>query len=154
MSDAPRKIKVAYVINSILAAGAETMVLEVVSHLDKTKFEPTVYALRDYGQERTSLLKRFEEASVPIVFLKPGARLGIFDSLFILRRLFLTEHPDVVHCHLPDAVIAGAISAMLTRVPFIIHEHQAQKFHSWKIRLLYRLVRPFAALSLCYALNV
>ena len=61
------------------------------------------------------------------------------------------SRPDVVHCHLPDAVISGAGASIVERIPFIIHEHQTQRFHSWKIQLMYHLIRPFASLSICFA---
>jgi|GEM_PF-1243016 len=152
MSD--KKIKVAYVINSLLVAGAETVVLEMASHLDRQTFSPVVYVMRDYGIEKASLEARFKEKDVPIIFLKRGARIGIRTAIQILRTHWQTLRPDIIHLHLPDAVIAGGVAGISMRIPFIIHEHQTHQFHSWKIRLAYRVLRVFSKLAICYAETV
>lgn len=144
------KITVAYVVNSILIAGAEMTVFETARHLDRERFSPIVYALRDYPY-RPSLAARFEEVGVPVAVLSPGEKLGIVSAVRALREHFKASRPDIVHCHLPDAVIAAGIAAASLRVPFIIHEDQTQRFHSWKVRLMYRLLRPFSELTICYA---
>ncbi|HUO56401.1 MAG TPA: glycosyltransferase [Candidatus Paceibacterota bacterium] len=146
-----RKIKVAYVINSVLVAGAETTLFETASHLGRERFSPVVYVLGDYGDGRPTLVPRFAQANIPLIFLSPGKKLGVISALTSLRRMFRKERPDVIHAHLPDAVIASGIAAILLRIPFIIHEHQTHKFHSWKIRLAYRFLRLFAALTITYA---
>ncbi len=146
-----KKIHVAYVVNSILIAGAEMTVFETAAHLDRERFSPTVYALSDYGNARSSLASRFQEAQIPLVFLDAGKKVGIISAIRMLRTQFHVSRPDILHCHLPDAVIAGGIAAASMHIPFIIHEDQTQRFHSWKIRLMYRLLRPFSALTVCYA---
>ncbi|MDB5238028.1 MAG: glycosyltransferase [Candidatus Kaiserbacteria bacterium] len=148
-----KRIKIAYVINTMLVAGAETVVFEMASHLDHERFEPIVYALFDHAKERPSLLPRFREAGIPVIFVS-SRRVGIARSAIALRKLFKESLPDIVHVHLPDAVIAGGMAAASLRVPFIIHEHQVHTFHSRKIRLAFRLLRPFSALSVCYATGV
>ena len=146
-----KKIEVAYVINSVLVAGAEMMLLETASHLDRERFSPVVYVLRDYGEGRPSLASRFTQAGVPLVYLAPAKRLGIVDAVKVLRRQFKNSRPDIIHCHLPDAVISGGVVAAILHIPFVIHEHQTHRFHSWKVRMAYRILRMFAALTITYA---
>ena len=145
-----KKITVAYVVNSIQIAGAEMTVLETARHLDRNRFSPIVYVLREYP-DRPTLAPRFEDAGVPLVYLASGRKIGIPSAISLLRARFKAVRPDIVHCHLPDAVASGSIAAASLSIPFIIHEDQAQGFHSWKLRLMYRIMRPFSALTICYA---
>ncbi len=147
-------VRIALVVNSTLVAGAEVAVLDIASHLDRTRFEPVVYVLRDYRDERPTLDARYTDAGVSLTYLRPGGKATIREASGLLAKEFLAVRPSVVHSHLPDAVIAAGIASFRAGVPHIIHEHQTHKFHSWKIRAAYRLLRRAAAVTLCYATGV
>lgn len=148
-----KRIRIAYVINDLLLGGAQMTVLGLVQNLDKDQFVPTVYYLNEYEHKRT-LFGRFEETGVRIVRIGGGVKTSITQAISILRTEWKTSRPDIVHCHLPDAVISGGVVAAFSRTPFIIHEHQTHAAHSLKIRLAYRILRPFARLTICYADSV
>lgn len=141
------KIRVALVLNDFGVGGAERLVEQILTRIDKTRFECYLITLFD----------KAEPCRLPLeVMVRRFAFHGLTDakSLRDLRRFLKEIKPDVIHCHLPNAVVAGGSTAAALRIPFIIHEHQTQRFHSWKLRLLYRLLRPFAALTICYADSV
>jgi glycosyltransferase involved in cell wall biosynthesis len=148
------RIRVALVVNSTLRAGAETAVFDIASRLNTSQFDATVYSLTDYGPARATLDDAYVKAAVRLVFLAPGQKTRQAHAIGNLITLFRRDRPHVVHLHLPDAVIAGGIAAFFCGLPFIIHEHQTHNFHSWKVRLAYRVLRIFASLTLTFSERV
>ncbi len=147
---AKNKIKVALCINNLGMGGAERVVAELAERLDPNYFECSVITLFK-NPDKNFLGEIPSSCSV-----KQFSFSGFLDlhSLRELYRFLKETKPDILHLHLPNTVfIVGCIAAVL-RIPFIIHEHQIHTFHSWKIRLMYALIRPFSALTICYSEKV
>ena len=109
--------RVLYVINDLGTGGAQRVVLDQASGLDREQFAPSVASL-EIATDR-SLESSFREAGIPVHPLRrpdefPLAawpRLGA-----LIRRL----RPDIVHTHLAAAGVIGRLEAHRSRVPCII----------------------------------
>lgn len=149
------KIKLGLIINDLLVGGAQKMVLDIASYLDKNEFDITIYYLYDYEGVRPTLKEKCEGARIKCksINARKGAR-GLFLASHILRKYIQKDKVDIVHAHLPDAVLVGGLATLLTNKRFVIHEHQTHQFHSWKIRIMYALLRLHTVLTICYAKRV
>jgi glycosyltransferase involved in cell wall biosynthesis len=150
-----KKIKIAYVINDLLVGGAESALLGAVNSIDKDKFEVIVYNLYDYEGRGVTILSKFLEQGIKVIKLyQEEVKPGFLPLIKSAIKEFKLKKPDIVHCHLSNAVIVGGVASILTWKKFIIHEHQTHQMHSWKIRLMYKVLRPFASLTICYTTSV
>jgi glycosyltransferase involved in cell wall biosynthesis len=109
-----------------------------------------LYVLREDDAQRQTFAAHLTAAAAPMAYLTPSGGTPILRAIWMLWRTFSQRRPHIVHAHLPDAVIAAGIVSVLRRIPFVIHEHQSHQMHSWKVRLAYRLLRPFSARTIYY----
>lgn len=101
------RTRVAFVINDLARAGAETQLVLLATGLDRDRFEPRVILLK----ERNDFAAPLAEARVPVVALRrrgPGD-LGV---LLRLRRALRAARPDVVHSWL---FFANWMTALVAR---------------------------------------
>lgn len=147
------KIKVTAVINDITLGGAQSVLLSIASLIDKEQFLFSVCYLRDYVPEGVPDFRTpFEEAGTPLTNLGKGKKPSLLASFFLLFRYLLRERPDVLHCCLPDAVIAGVIAGRLVGVKkIIIHEMNTHNFYSKKLEFFFKVARRFADLTITYS---
>lgn len=110
------KHKIAVVLPYFGPGGAEKMVAQLVSGLDRTQFEPKVFCV--YGQPQGSHLEQMlQERQVPIHYI--GKKKGFsLSAIFRLFRALDAFAPDVVHTHLYACVYA-ALWPMVRRKPFL-----------------------------------
>ncbi len=144
------KIKIALVVNDLLPGGAQVAVLGIAKNLNQEHFQPTVYFLNSYQNDRSTLAV----GNVATIKVGSPGKSSTFGAARALFGIWRQERPNVVHAHLPNSVIVSGIVCILLRIPFIVHEHQTHVFHSWKIRIAYRALRLFAALTVCYTGSV
>ena len=144
------KIKVTAVINDILIGGAQSVLLDIASLIDKSTFDFTLCYFKDYGATRQNFQKEFEATGVVPTNLGKGSS-RFMTSFFRLYRHLRQERPDILHCGLPDAVILGVFAGRLAGVKkIIIHEMNTHRFYSRKLEFFFRLARRFADLTITY----
>jgi glycosyltransferase involved in cell wall biosynthesis len=148
-----KKRKILFLINDLLPGGAQRVVLDIASHIDPELHEPVVVALRSSAilqGGRESLDQEFSRKGVKTMNLGWHGHPSIQGFLNLIR-LIREESPDVIHAHLPYAVILGAVAGKLAGARQIIaHEHNTREFDPFLIRFLRRAVSPFINLSICY----
>jgi glycosyltransferase involved in cell wall biosynthesis len=129
-----RRIKLLQIIDSLNAAGAENVLLSLLSQLDQAHYDITV--------------TYFTPGPWVSRIAATGARLhriryyNRFDPLIWpqMLRIMRAEKPDIVHTHLFKSDLYGGLSAWLTHVPVRISTlHNAD--HWRKVRLLSLLAR-------------
>ncbi len=150
-----KRIKIAFILNDLLVGGAQVVVLGIAKNLDNKTYEPVIYYLYDYEGKRKTLKQEFQNSGITCTPV--GATqgiLGLWRAVWVCMNQLRDANIDIVHAHLPDAVFVGGCAAVFTHTRFIIHQHQTQAFHSWKMRVMYVLLRPFAALTICYSPSV
>ena len=120
------RIRVLFIIGTLDVGGAETQLVELVTRLDRRRFEATVCCLAAAGP----LEQRLAAAGVPIHALDfRGVRNRgnyvtslphVFARLWRLFRLMRETSPDIVHGVLFWAYLLGAYVGTLARVPVVV----------------------------------
>jgi glycosyltransferase involved in cell wall biosynthesis len=104
------KARVLQLIPSLPVGGAERMLLQLVTHLDRARYELTVVSLHRLG---SSMERDFAAAGFEVVFLEK--RLGFDGRMFArIARALRRAHPDIVHTHRP--VLHYALPSLLGRL--------------------------------------
>lgn len=113
------KVRILYLTNRFAPGGAETFLLNRLSVLDRSRFEPYAAALRADGKLRPA----FEQAGVPTFELGRGVRLD-WASIANLFALLRRERIQIVEAHVWWAVIVGRLVARAAGVPIVITNEQ------------------------------
>lgn len=123
-------IKVIEVITSLSDGGAETLVKDYVTLLDKNKFSAKVLVVQNVTD--TANQKRVLESHTEIisVFRKYNiiSRLlrlciGYFMIPYKIRRMIETEKPDVIHVHLPMLHYVASVGKQLDGIKLLYTCH-------------------------------
>ncbi|MBX7142934.1 MAG: glycosyltransferase [Oligoflexia bacterium] len=106
-SEAVSKIRIAFVITSLTTGGAERSLVELLSRLDRTRFEFTVICLQhegDYGRE-------LQSRGIPLNCLRMGGLGSFFRGLSDLRKALRKFAPDIVQCWMYHANFFGTLAS-------------------------------------------
>ena len=147
------KIKVTAVINDILLGGAQSVLLNIGSLVDKKKFDFTVCYINDYPVNTLqNFHNEFAAAGITHTNLGKGEKPRLLISFLRLFWHIRRERPDILHCCLPDAVILGVAAGRLAGVKkIIIHEMNTHDFYSKKLEFFFMIARRFATLTITYS---
>lgn len=101
-------VRLIFIITNLATGGAETMLLKLLQHLDRSRFNPTVISLMGIGE----IGPRIKELGVPVHSLGMR-REGIPNTLAALRlsRLLRQIQPDIVHTWMYHADLLGGLAA-------------------------------------------
>jgi glycosyltransferase involved in cell wall biosynthesis len=140
--------RVAILIDSLIAGGAERVAVDGAAALDRTRFEPLVIVGRHTGP----LEARLVETGVPYTILGRTRTLSPRALAAAGRHI---RASDIVHAH---KYAGSAVSAVLTRIarrPLITHEHTWNGAGSRSMALTYRmLIGPSARVVICVSEGV
>jgi starch synthase (maltosyl-transferring) len=131
------RLKVAFCITELNPGGAERALVELVTRLDRGRFEPVVYCLaaRPRGNP-ISLADRLEAAGVPLRCF--GAR-SVISAPRLWKRLraqVAADRPQIVQTFLFHANVLGAWAARSSGVPHVITGIRvAERRNRWHLRL-------------------
>lgn len=112
-------VRILYLTNRLAPAGAETFLLNRMSVLDRSRFEPFAGALRAGGE----LAPAFEREGVPTITFGAGKRLdpGVFGRFYsFLKRQRIT----IVEAHVWYSCIVARLVARAAGVPIVITNEQ------------------------------
>lgn len=132
-------MKIAHVINTLSAGGAELHLLALCRHLKHDGIEVVVAYLKE-GRGSRSLRPEFERAGIRVV---PLGGQRPWDGRYVLRafRWIKRERPDLLHTHLPRADLAGFLIRLLVpSIPWICSVHDIHS-KSWRGRWVLPLFR-------------
>lgn len=115
-----------FIITNLTTGGAETVLLNVLQQLDRSRFCPTVVSLVGLGE----IGPRIQALGIPVHAL--GMSRGVPNPLMLLRltRLLRQLQPDVVHTWMYHADLLGGLAARLVgcrRVIWGIHHSNLSK---------------------------
>ena len=114
----PYGMKIAHFIDSDDPGGAETLVIELCTRLNRDGFDTQVW---HFGNQW--IQEKCEERKIPCLrvpghrFYKSIVTLPLFVLLFVY--FIVRSRIDLLHSHLTDSVIAGSAAAFLCRVPHV-----------------------------------
>jgi glycosyltransferase involved in cell wall biosynthesis len=135
--------RVAMIIDSFQAGGAERIAVEVASCLDRERYSPIVVATRHGGP----LEEVLHQAEVDYVVL--GRRRG-FSPRKYRRAHRLLRNVDLIHSHKLGSNLWGALLARSTGVPLVAREPTFSGVRSWQRTYGYRWwIAPVAQRIIC-----
>ena len=112
-----RPVRVLYVIGNLKLGGTEAHLVQLISRLDRTRFEPRLLMLEDAADLMPEELQR--EIRPVTLDIAPGVK-GTLQAVARMRRAIGRIDPDVVQAYgYPADVIAGACATGLPGVRVI-----------------------------------
>jgi glycosyltransferase involved in cell wall biosynthesis len=113
-----RRLRVLHVIDSLNLGGAQAVLINLIRHGDKSRFEFEAATMYGHGVYWDKL----QELGVPVHSLSFDARVPLYVPR--LAWLFLTRQYDIVHTHLIGANVVAKPLAAFCGVPIRInHDH-------------------------------
>jgi glycosyltransferase involved in cell wall biosynthesis len=112
-----KKIKILQISESSETGGAETVLLNIVNHLDKAKYHSIVVLLKTGW-----LNQKLEESGFSPILLRS---VRSYDISFLVRLwLNVKKHDiDIIHSHLPDVNAYSCLTGFATGVPVVTTYH-------------------------------
>jgi glycosyltransferase involved in cell wall biosynthesis len=115
-------LKVTYVLGSLRDGGTERQVLELLRHLDRKSFEPSLILMDGANAERSrDLVEHCLVLGIPqggnSRWFSRSARLA--KTVMRMQSHFKELGTDIVHAFLPGPSILAGMAARLARVPLI-----------------------------------
>lgn len=102
-------MKIAFVSTGLSVGGAETMLLKLVTRLDRTRFEPIVISLTDIGAIGELMVK----SGIRVVSLGIAAGSISIRGLLGLRKLLKIERPNLLQGWMYHGNLAAQLAAAL-----------------------------------------
>jgi len=115
-------LTVVHVVASLDVGGLERVVLDLVTHADRTRITPRVVCLEHPG----ALAPRFVAAGIPVDCLPPT--IGMTRRILRLARFLRDTGADVMHAHNVKAHLHGALAARLAGVPVAVSTKHGRNF--------------------------
>lgn len=136
--------RLAFCITDLDVGGAERMFVELVTRLDRRRWEPRVFCLSRPG----ALVERLQTSNIPVTcFGAKGVRdLGVIGRLAVELKSF---QPALLQCFLFHANLVGRIAAWRAGVPRVVCGIRVAERRS-RLRLwLDRLTQGFVDHNVC-----
>jgi len=138
-------IRIVYLITELDTGGAQKVLLQLLSRLDRQRFSPSVACL--YNGAGT-VAQEIRMLGIPVADLGMTAKWRV-DAFWRLYRLLKKERPVILHTHLFHANIPGRVMGRLAGVPVIIStEHTMGMESEWRYRVN-RITHPLADRVVC-----
>jgi glycosyltransferase involved in cell wall biosynthesis len=117
------RLKITYVLGSLRDGGTERQVLELLRHLDRDRFEPSLILMEDANVEQAQgliehcFVLRVPQGGNSRWFFRSGSM-----AKAVMRARGHMKHlgSDIVHAFLPGPCILGGMAARLAQIPLII----------------------------------
>src|SRR5262245_13626163 len=140
-----RTTKLLYVAVGLGIGGTEGQIRDLVTNLDRTRFDCMVCALKGDGQ----IAKDLAASGVHIQLLKGK---GVWDIRLAWRLVRLTRQfrPDIIHSFLPPANVVAGCATTLCRVPHLVLSCRDMGIgRRWYVRYVEQLVSRWASAVTC-----
>jgi len=143
---ADKKIFVYYLITELGVAGAERVLYNLATKLDKEAFEVRVACLLKRRGEVGRWLAR---EGIPVDYIDASSRLQV-GKLFGFKKRLRELRPDILHTHLFHANIFGRTAARLAGTPHVVSTVHIpeRRFRPWQF-LMDRLTLGWADCEVC-----
>lgn len=117
----PRRI--VFVTTELRGAGAERIVHDLATRLDRSRFDPVVLALKSVSEHDDGHFAReLRAASVPVYPLRVRSKIDLL-RVWPLVRLLRKLRPALLHAHLFHANLVARLVAPLVGSPAVISTH-------------------------------
>ena len=115
-----KKIKIIHIINDLSPGGAELMLLNLVAHADKSRFNISVFSLQDKGDVTMDI----EKLGIPVFSFNMFKKYDFIFKFFKLTLILIRIKPDIVHTWMYHSNLIGGIAAKLvtsSKIMWSIH---------------------------------
>lgn len=145
-------IRVAFCITDLEPGGAERCFVEIVTRLNRDRFQPSVYCLGPRPEEpRTVLVDRLEAAGHEVTFLGATSKRHISQAVRRLAASWREAPPNVVQTLLFHANIVGRMAARWAGVRHVVSglrvAERGARWHRWCDWLTSRWVERYVCVS-------
>lgn len=138
-------IHIFYLITELDTGGAQKVLLQLLSRLDRQRFSPSVACLYNGAG---AVAQEIRALGIRVTDLGMTARWRV-DALWRLYRSLRKERPAILHTHLFHANMPGRVLGRLAGIPVIIStEHSMGMESEWRYRVN-RLTHPLADRVVC-----
>lgn len=122
--------RILYLITELDIGGAEKSLFELVTRLDRKRFDPTVACLTGHGE----IGQWLERAGVPVVYIEMKSAWDV-GAWLRLRRLLKENKPHVLHSFLFHANLAGRIVSKGLGIEKRIASVRVEEPRRWHLKL-------------------
>ena len=134
MSTAPRRL--ALVITELEPGGAERMLVELATRLDRNRYEPRVFSLfPPPAENRATLITRLSEAKIATEFLSVRRSSQYFAAVRALATAFREQRMEIVQSFLFHANVVSARAAREAKVPHFLSGIRVADPRHWRLWL-------------------
>src|SRR5262245_12082502 len=116
-------VEIVHLVLSLNVGGLETVVYDLVRHLDRDRFSTRVVCLEEIGVWGA----RFEALGIPVESLACRGRKTPGRVVALARRLRELQ-PAILHTHNPAPHLVGAVAARIGGVPFVVHTKHGRNY--------------------------
>ncbi|HEY2839851.1 MAG TPA: glycosyltransferase [Pirellulales bacterium] len=129
-------VRIAFCITDLDVGGAERALAELVTRLDRAKFEPSVVSLQSLPPDTArSLVPALLNAGVPVRSLDVRGARNAPGALRKLAKIWRAERPRIVQTFLYHANLLGRIAAWRAGVPHVVAGVRvAERRGRWRLR--------------------
>lgn len=150
MTNAARRTRILYLLPTLAAGGTERQAMELVRHLDRTKFEPIVVTIYD----PPTVPIEIPPGDDPVLSLrKPPGKLGNLIALARLVGLIRARRPDILQSYLRTADLYLRLAGLLAGHPRLVTSLRTRiggfwsRPWQWTERVLWRASRVIVSNS-------
>ena len=149
------KLRVALCITELRLGGAEQMLAELATRLDRSRFEPLVISLQPRpGENELHVLDALAGADVPVEFANMNSVLTLPRRLAKLRRIFQINQTQVCQSFLFHANFFSRLAARAAGVPVVVSGIRvAEREKMWHL-CLDRMMQHFVDQYVCVSKGV
>ncbi len=143
---ADRPIKILYCITELDPGGAERALVHLLTHLDRTLFEPLVVTLQSKGE----LEKRVQELGIDVQTLAMTRSLwSVWWSFWRLRRIISDFNPTIVQSFLIHANLMSRLASWRLGVKLVISGIRVAEKRSRWLLWADRVTESFVDFQIC-----
>jgi glycosyltransferase involved in cell wall biosynthesis len=133
-------MKIIFIISGLLTGGAEIMLFNIVSRINREEFNPIVVSLTTQG----ILGERIQELGIPVFALNMGVgNFNFIKSILKLIEIIKSEKPNIVHTWMYHADFIGGVIAYYCGIKTICwcihHSNLNEKLNKLSIIILSKL---------------
>jgi glycosyltransferase involved in cell wall biosynthesis len=102
-----KKIKIVHIINDLSPGGAEKMLLNLVAHTDRSRFDISVFSLQNKGEVAIDI----EKLGIPVFGFYMFNKYDFIFKFLKLILILIRIKPDIVHAWMYHSNLIGGIAA-------------------------------------------
>jgi glycosyltransferase involved in cell wall biosynthesis len=142
------KFTVMQLINSYSLAGAEKLVFDLATKLDKQLFNVLICSIgKSEDKSETTIREKLESNGIVTLSLaKPHHKKRLL-SIWRLYHYLKEYHVSILHTHCPSPDFYGKIAAFLAHIPVVTTIHNVQGYRAINEYILKRLTTKYVAIS-------